>query len=83
MDEAEFRRALLADSEARRQGDRLAEAFSHADPERLTAALEREDIAVVQEELGLTDADFIEIANALEQARHDALEQASGAMPAR
>jgi hypothetical protein len=82
MDEAEFRRALLADPAAREQSQRLAQAFSEADPERLKAALEAGDIAAFQNELGLSDAEFVEIADALAQARRSALEQASGAMPA-
>ena len=83
MEEAEFRRALLADADARGQSERLADAFSRADPDRLTAALEAEDVAGFQKELGLTDDEFVEIAQALDRARQSALEQASGAMPAR
>jgi 2-hydroxychromene-2-carboxylate isomerase len=82
VEEAEFRRALLADSVARGQSERLAEAFARADPERLSAALEAEDIVAFQRELGLTDAEFVEIATDLKQARQSALEQARGAMPA-
>jgi len=81
MEEVEFRRALLVDPSARAQSERLAQAFSRADPERLDAALRAEDVAAFQEELGLTDAQFVEIANTLDRARQNALEQASGAMP--
>ncbi len=82
MKDVEFRRALLADPLAREQSERLARAFAQADAARLDAALQSGDIAAFQKELGLSDAEFVEIADDLSQARQSALRQASEAMPA-
>jgi DNA-binding protein HU-beta len=80
-DEAEFRDALLADSHARAESERLIEALSGADPRLVEAALNGEDIDAFREALGLTDAEFVEIARVLDRARQNALSHTSAAVP--
>lgn len=77
VDEAEFHRVLLTDPLARSQSARLARAFSRADADRLDGALQAGDIAAFQQELGLSDAEFVQIAHDLDRARQNALRRAS------
>ncbi|HUB36913.1 MAG TPA: hypothetical protein VL972_08815 [Solirubrobacteraceae bacterium] len=82
MKDLEFRTALLADPLARSQSERLARAFAQADAARLDAALQAGDIVAFQRELGLSDAEFVGIADELDRARQSALRRASEALPA-
>lgn len=82
MKEAEFRHALLTDPLARTQSARLARAFAQADADRLEAALQAGDIVAFQNELGLSDTEFVKIADDLDHARRKALLQASDTLHA-